>query len=39
MARKTFQPVPELTLEEVDYKAVVPHSVYLPFLIAGDLLR
>jgi hypothetical protein len=38
-ARQALKPIPELALEEIHDKAVVPHPVYRPFLFASDLLR
>jgi hypothetical protein len=36
--RHAFQPVPKLSLEKVNDDAIVPHAVYLPLLLARDLL-
>jgi hypothetical protein len=39
VTRHAFQPVPKLPLEKVNDDAIVPHAVYLPLLLARDLLR
>lgn len=37
MASKTLQPIPELSLEEINNNAVVPRLPQPPLLLASDL--
>ena len=39
MTRETLHAVSILSLEDVDYKRVVAHTVQLPLLLAGNLGR